>query len=117
MMLYLDYSPLRSDAGSCAAAHAALRHAGPRLEVVYGVKALDALGAGHGRNLAPPVLVTDTGTIITSLPDILSWRRPDGEGEAEAAAGSARANGVGAGRRAAGGGRRAGGGGLDDQAR
>jgi hypothetical protein len=91
--LYVDYSPLLSNAGSCAAAYAALRLAGHSVEVVYGFKALHALGDRHGRDLAPPVLVTDTGKIITSLPDILAWRRPDAAGAAEVLPGSARAHG------------------------
>ena len=78
MTLYVDYSPLLSNAGSCAAAYAALRLAGHSVEVVYGFKALHSLGDRHGRDLAPPVLVTDTGKIITSLPDILAWLEAPG---------------------------------------
>jgi hypothetical protein len=72
MVLYLDYSPLVSNAGPCVAAYSALQLTGQPITTVYG--AMDALaGAARGRDLVPPVLVTDTGEIIASLPDILAW--------------------------------------------
>jgi hypothetical protein len=75
MTLYIDYSALQSNAGRCALAYAALRLTGRALEVVYTNTAIPAVRAAYGQELEPPVLVTDDGQVIHSLPEILSWAR------------------------------------------
>jgi hypothetical protein len=72
--LYLDYSALQSNDGPCAMAYAALHPAGRPVKVIYAGEGMPTLEAACGRDLKPPVLITENH-IITSLPDILAWAR------------------------------------------
>jgi hypothetical protein len=72
MRLYADFDLLTSESRPSGVAYALLRQAGhrPSVEYVAGGGVRLAQLAGRPR---PPVLVTDTGDVLSSLPDILDW--------------------------------------------
>jgi hypothetical protein len=74
MRLYADFALLSSGSGTCAAAYGLLRQAGYEPQVSY-VPRRQRDGellrlTGHTE---PPVLVTDEGSIVASLPGIIDW--------------------------------------------